>query len=171
MQYLRLPAPRSSNIIAHMHPILSNIQTQQKRTVIHLISDGPTTQYRNKNNFYLWGRKLSEYGFQASTWNFLESSYGKGAADAAVKPAADEHKKNDKACAKDFIGLLGQQQNTKVKLFLIDEMAIQALDKQIPAKLRPISSTLKIHQVQFKQNIDHTSVKQSNEQLFKYLKY
>jgi len=114
---------------------------------------------------------------------------GKGAADgvgAAVKPAADEHvvvKKNDKTCAKNFIGLLGQQQSTKVKLFRIGEIAIRTLDKPIPGKLsallvqamlpegfpfhqfRPISSTLKIHQAQFKQNLDHTSVKQSNEQL------
>ena len=135
--------------------------TQQKRTAIHFISDGPTTQYRNKNNFYLWGRTLSEYGFKASTWNFLESSHGKGAADgvgAAVKRAADAHvvvKKNDITCAKDFIGLLEQQQNTKVKLFLVDEMAIQALDKQIPGKLRPIPSTMKIHQVQFKPNANY----------------
>ena len=146
-----------AGIWGHMHPVLNYIQTQQKRTVIHFISDGPTTQYRNKNNFYLWGRTLSECGFKASTWNFLESAHGKGAADgvgAAVKRAADDHvvvKKNDITCAKDFIGLLGQQQNTKVKLFLVDETAIQALDKQIPEKLRPIPSTMKIHQVRFKQ--------------------
>ena len=77
-------------IWVHMHPIFSYIQTQQKQTVIHLISDGPTTQYRNKNNFYLWGRTFSKYGFKASTWNFLENSYGKTLQMAAVKPAADE---------------------------------------------------------------------------------
>ncbi|XP_052224930.1 uncharacterized protein LOC127840558 [Dreissena polymorpha] len=90
-----------AGIWAHLTPILKYVTEDRNLTSIHFISDGPTAQYRNKNNIYLWGHKIAEYGFKKSTWNFLEAAHGKGAADgvgAAVKRAADQQvilKKND----------------------------------------------------------------------------
>jgi hypothetical protein len=46
---------------------------------IHFFSDGPSTQYRQKNNFYMFSRELEERGFKNGTWNFHKSGHGKGA--------------------------------------------------------------------------------------------
>lgn len=141
-------------IWAHLHPILQSVTSGRKLKSIHFISDGPTTQYRNKNNFYLWATQISNYGFQKSSWNFLEAAHGKGPADgigATVKRAADQNviiRKCDITCAKDFISVLRENSATsKVRLYLVSEEMITAYDKDIPDKLQPVPSTMKIHQV------------------------
>nr|KAG5690558.1 hypothetical protein BaRGS_014691 [Batillaria attramentaria] len=57
-----------------------------------LAFDGPTTQYRQKMNFYLFSTEVYKIGFTGGTWNFLAAGHGKGIPDgigAAVKRAAD----------------------------------------------------------------------------------
>lgn len=49
--------------------------------VIHFFSDGSTTQYRQKKNFFLLSKMISESVFEYATWNFFEASHGKGPAD------------------------------------------------------------------------------------------
>ena len=67
-------------IWAHLKPVLYNLKKQhQEITDIHFFSDGPTTQYRNKLNFYLLSVMLKKMGFGNGTWNFFESGHGKGA--------------------------------------------------------------------------------------------
>lgn len=138
-------------IWAHLEPVLNHVTTGKKYKRIHFVSDGPTTQYRNKQNFYLWTTKIQKYGFEMSTWNFLEAAHGKGPADgigAAVKRAADQAiivKELDITCAKDFINLI--QDTTSVKLFLIPQEKICEIDEDVPENLSPLQGTMKIHQV------------------------
>lgn len=69
-------------IWAHLEPILKYIKNEHPNvSVIHFFSDGPTTQYRQKKNFYLFSRNLYDYGFSDATWSFFEAAHGKGAAD------------------------------------------------------------------------------------------
>jgi len=61
---------------------------------IHILSDGPATQYRNKKNFFLIAHYLSDMipGIKLATWNFSEAGHGKGAPDgigAVLKRTAD----------------------------------------------------------------------------------
>lgn len=60
--------------------MLSDIK--QDFPAVHFFSDGPTTQYRQKKNFFLFSTMLNNY--QLATWNFFEASHGKGAADGVV---------------------------------------------------------------------------------------
>jgi len=70
-------------IRAHLRPILQELrQTNPEITDIHFISDGPTTQHRNKNNFILFSTQLHQMAFTAGSWNFFETGHGKGAPDA-----------------------------------------------------------------------------------------
>ena len=70
-------------IWVHLQPVLQDLRTRYPQiTDIHLFSDGPTTQYRNKINFYLFSSLLHQMGFQARSWNLFESGLGKGAPDA-----------------------------------------------------------------------------------------
>lgn len=58
---------------------------------VHFFSDGPTTQYRQKKNFYLFSQ-IHDYGFIHATWSYFEAAHGKGAADGvggAIKRTMD----------------------------------------------------------------------------------
>ena len=67
---------------AHLEPIPKELQaTCPQITVLHVISDGPVTQYRNKANFYFLSTLPFLSGFKHVTWNYSEKSHGKGAPD------------------------------------------------------------------------------------------
>jgi hypothetical protein len=68
-------------IWAHMKPVLNIIVQQKNIERVHFVSDGPTTQYRSKNNFYMLSNLIFELGFKSATWNFWEAGHGKGAPD------------------------------------------------------------------------------------------
>ena len=48
----------------HLSPILLEIQEQYPNIdTVYFFSDGPTTQYRQKGNFYLFSTLVFDYGF------------------------------------------------------------------------------------------------------------
>ena len=83
----------TAGIWAHLKPVLLQLrQSHPQLTDLHFYSDGPTTQYRNKQNFYLLSTQVYKMGFLSATWNFLASGHGKGPPDAiggTVKRQAD----------------------------------------------------------------------------------
>jgi hypothetical protein len=64
------PRHDSAAIWAHLETMLNHVNTVKKYICIHFVSEGPTTQYRNKWNLYLWITKIQKYSFGMSTWNF-----------------------------------------------------------------------------------------------------
>jgi len=81
-------------IWAHLKPVLTHIKTEFPH-IHHLTfwSDGPSTQYKQKNNFYQITTQPFLEGFKSIAWNFFESSHGKGAVDgvgATVKRIAND---------------------------------------------------------------------------------
>ncbi|KAI0214326.1 hypothetical protein LSAT2_000568, partial [Lamellibrachia satsuma] len=112
---------------------------------------GPTTQYRQKANFYLFSSRLYEKGFKdGGTWNFSEAGHGKGTADGVggvLKRTADRLIANglDLPNAEAvYDALLGT--GTSVKLFYVPESAIQEMDKVVPKHLVPIPGIMTIHE-------------------------
>lgn len=68
-------------IWAHLNPILELLKEQFPQVkIIHFFSDGPSTQYLQKKNFYLLSTILLDLEF-TGTWSYFESSHGKAAAD------------------------------------------------------------------------------------------
>ena len=51
------------------------------------------------------------------------------------------------ACAKDLVECV--QQSSSVKMFLVDETSIEEVEESLPSSLKPIPSTMKLHQVRF----------------------
>ena len=49
--------------------------------IINFLSDGPSTQYKNKTNFYLFNYFCSKLKIKRSTWNFTGAGHGKSVAD------------------------------------------------------------------------------------------
>ncbi|KAF8791287.1 hypothetical protein HNY73_006175 [Argiope bruennichi] len=74
--------------------LAKEIQSYHFVDTIHIFSDGPSTQYRQKKNFFLFSTRLFDLTFVAGTWSFFESSHGKGAADgvgSALKRKANDY--------------------------------------------------------------------------------
>ncbi|CAB3256475.1 unnamed protein product [Arctia plantaginis] len=131
----------------HLKPVL-NYTKDQYPTVetVHFFSDGATSQYRQKKNFYLFAKYTRMYGFRA-TWNFFEASHGKGAADGiggTIKRKMDSLVAygSDITNAESAFELL-KNSGIKIKLFYIPEDTIQM---QI-MELIPVPGTMTLHQV------------------------
>lgn len=140
-------------IWAHLDPVLDMIDTQfPEIDTVHFISDGPTSQYRQKSNFFMFNNMLKKHSFKCGTWNFLGSGHGKGAPDgvgASIKRLCDQqvlHGK-DVRCAMDIYNLL-LASNTSVQVFLIPSSAVEDKIKCLDTnKIKTIPGTMKIHQV------------------------
>ena len=116
------------------------------------ISDGPITQYRNKLNFYSFTTIVHDWGFQTASWNFFEAGHGKGARDAigaAVKRQADQLVLSgiDLLDAMKLFNFLSCSQSA-TKFYFIDEASIVHINSLCHKSLRPISGTMKLHQIQ-----------------------
>ncbi|XP_073946552.1 uncharacterized protein [Choristoneura fumiferana] len=110
-------------IWAHLDPILKDIKTRYPRVMTaHFFSDGPFSQYRQKQNFYLSSTILFDFGFTAMSWSFFEAGHGKGPADGIggyLKRSADDlvARGDDISCANEFYEAL--KDVSKIRLYLI----------------------------------------------------
>ena len=144
---------------AHLKPVLLELKTEHPEiTDIHFFSDGPTTQYRNKVNFYLLTTFLQQLGFLCGTWNFFESGHGKGAPDAiggAVKRQADKLVLSgvDLPDAKILYDRMSCGQSV-TKFHFIDEDDIACMDSLYPKSVKCITGTMKLHQLLTYDNLE-----------------
>jgi len=138
-------------IWAHLMPVLAELREKNIDTV-HFFSDGPTTQYRNKDNFYFLRTIFTNMGFKYATWNFSEASHGKGAPDgvgAAIKRVADGIVSKGEDIPNANILFERLQGKTAVKLFLIPEEKIIEMENKKPTdeSIDKIKGIMKIGQV------------------------
>ena len=69
-------------IWAHMAPVLQYVLHEQPGTTnVYFLSDGPTTQYRQKKKIYLLSLLPFQLWFAYANWSFREAGHGKGATD------------------------------------------------------------------------------------------
>ena len=140
----------AGSVWAHLRPVLDDLRKQGIKK-IHFISDGPTSQYRNKTNFFLLANTPFTLGFTSLTWNFLECGHGKGPADgigAAIKNAADRIVAHggDICSAQDLFEKLDG--NINVKLFKISDQAHAEMETHLDDVLsKSYKGTMKIHQI------------------------
>lgn len=138
-------------IWAHLKPIVElgkSLVPNLKK--IFFFSDGPSSQYRQKNNFFLIKYFSSFYEVNI-LWSFFESGHGKGVADAiggVVKRALDRQV----AYGKDIISatdvyLTLESFVKAVKVFYVSETEIKAISQLIPTGLKTIKGTMSIHEV------------------------
>jgi hypothetical protein len=141
-----------SGIWAHLLPILKLVKDMSPETnTLHFFSDGPSSQYRQKKNFYLVNFFTKKLGFTLSTWSFSESGHGKGVADGiggAIKRALDRQVAYGKDIteAREAFHILNSCMKS-VQCFYIPTIEIDDIHKFIPKKLSAVSGTMKIHQI------------------------
>ena len=150
-----------AGIWAHLKPVLQKHCPPAKVKKLHFVSDGPTSQYRNKSNFATTMQHHINNTYKRTTWNFLESGHGKGPADgigAAIKRNADAYIASSNTVAGENRAIVDAatmyraliRQGTTLDLFLIDEEEFQASSAQLRS-MNPngVPGTMKLHQVIF----------------------
>ena len=139
-------------IWTHMDPVLKDIKTRYPQiTTVHFWSDGPSKQYKNKNNFFLLACIPPTLGFENATWNFFPTSHGKGAPDGiggTVKRTADNLvlRGNDVTDGHTFFEKVSNSLKG-VQLYHIAEEDMQRYDTLLMHPLKQVPSTRQIHQV------------------------
>lgn len=138
---------------AHLEPVLKDIMQNcdPSPTTLHVLSDGPVTQYRNKKNFYLLSTIPFLSGFKQVTWNFSEKSHGKGAPDGvgwAVKGIADSavQRGADLQTPEDVYSFLTER-NSEIRFFWVSDEDIKRFDEEVPEVVPPVKGTMMMHQV------------------------
>ena len=135
-----------------MHPVLKEVkQTQPAVKTIHLWSDGPTTQYRNKHQLLLSSFHAPDAGFESVMWNYFEVGHGKSVVDSvggSLKQTADAaiNQGTSITTAEKFYAVVGEE--TNIKLFLIVEEDIDLTFRSIPEGFKSLTDTMKMHQSQ-----------------------
>lgn len=139
-------------IWSHLHPVLSDLRANNPEiTDLHFFSDGPTPQYRNKQNFYLFSTQVHLMGFLGASWNFFESGHGKGAPDAiggALKRQADAmvNAGFDIPDATHLYNALNKE-GSRIKLHYVDGSCIKKMDSECSSSVKAIVGTMKLHQL------------------------
>lgn len=136
---------------AHLEPVLEDIRASHPQAKnIHFLSDGPTSQYRNKVAFYLASTVPFMKGFKTVTWNFTEASHGKGAPDGvggALKNLADRLVAYGTDIPNAAALLENLSSQSTVKLFKVTEENITKCGELVAPSLKSVPGTLKVHQV------------------------
>lgn len=139
-------------IWAHLKPVLEHLKIKfPDVSTVHFFSDGPSSQYKQKKNFYLFSTQIHEMGFKNGTWSFFESSHGKGAPDGVggvLKRLANHYVAHgyDITDATVFFRLM--QEKSKVTLFYVSDHDIEQSSLHLPNEpLKTIRGTRDIHQI------------------------
>lgn len=144
---------------AHLTPILHLIMKELPYIdTLHFQSDGPTAQYKNRNNFYFFVNLLPKLfpKIISATWNFSESGHGKGPMDGiggTLKRTADalvRHGK-DLESIDAFVHNL-QEAVPGIKLIAIPSSAIEEVKSKLPNNIPSIPGIMKIHQIAWSVN-------------------
>lgn len=138
-------------ILAHLKPVLEKYM-KPGISCLHMQSDSPTTQYRNKTMFYLTVTEIAKLYPQLTSivWNFTEAGHGKGAPDGVggrTKCEVDEAVKqqNDVDTFEKVVELL-QGKNSKVLYFVVNEAQVREVEDIIPSHIETFPGTMSVHQ-------------------------
>lgn len=141
-------------IWSHLTPVLEDIRNKYGVSIIHFISDSPSTQYRNKSMFLFLGTQLKTIypTLSSFTWNYLESGHGKGAPDGVggvCKRTADRivGEGQDVSTLEQLTEVL-QNNVRNVKIFVIKETSIDDISARLALnKAKTFIGTMKVHQI------------------------
>lgn len=149
-------------IFSHLQPVINEMKICVGDVkIFHFLTDGPTTQYRNKTIFYLIGNYVPVmFGNSCSTihWHYSEAGHGKGAPDGiggCLKRTADRlvAEGKDVTNCKAMMELLTKEVKN-IKIMEMDETLLKHIDQFLPdqKKVRVFKGTMQIHEVVWVRN-------------------
>lgn len=136
----------------HIVPLLLEIEKLAPQVnTLHIVSDSPSAQYRNKKIFYIISQ-LKSYCTSLSSifWHYCECGHGKGAPDGVggvIKRMADKFVAygNDIITIESLIEHL-QSSVKAIKIFRVEYYEITEKDWLIPNTLVSFPGTMRVHQ-------------------------
>lgn len=155
----------SVSICAHLKPLISEIlKIVPDLETIHFLSDGPSSQYRNRKMFVLAAKVLAKQAkVENLHWHYLESGHGKGAADGVggcLKRTADSIVAHgtDIPTVNVLVQIL-QEHCKGIKIIYVAEQDILKFDN-IEVFVPAFKGTLKTHEITWsKKKIDVIQVR------------
>lgn len=143
---------QSHAVWGHLDKVLRDLSTEYPNiNSIIFFSDGPSSQYRNRNNCYFFVTKMREYfpKLSSMSWNFSEAGHGKGPMDGvggSLKRQADNLvlRGRDISCATSFVENL---KKSSIKLWEVSEETIEKLKEELPKNVPAIPNIMSIHQL------------------------
>lgn len=140
-----------SAICAHMNLVIREIRKIIPIvTTAHFLSDGPSTQYRNKKMFFLMTVYLTkQLDVQNLRWHYSESGHGKGAPDGVggyIKRQADRLV----ALGEDISSyqkMLSRLNDSAIKVIGLNREDINKIDMILPANIPTFKGTMKCHEI------------------------
>lgn len=130
-------------IWAHMQPVLNLVKSYVPNVKnINFQSDGPTTQYKNKSNFFLFQHHCKTLEIQYATWNFTTAGHGKSVADG-IGGTVTQGK--DIISAQNVVDII--KQKSVVNISLINEENFKIFDELLNNDIQPAPNSMKIHQI------------------------
>lgn len=141
----------TSAVWAYFNPVLDEMQRENESLeTLHIFSDGPATQYKQKGNFYRFSTQLAKRGTKYATWNFHESGHGKGAPHGirgVLKRTANAKvlQGHDITDAKSFLQTL-QNENLNISLDYVPPKDIDVIREAMPL-LKTVPNTRRLHQM------------------------
>jgi len=140
-------------IWAYMEPVFQHLRNVFPEVVnVHMFSDGPTTQYRQRKNFFLFCTKFFDYGFENGNWNYFEASHGKGAADGVggvLKRTADRLVKQGTDLPNALVVYEHLVNIANVELYFVNEGAVSNAVSKLNqvGDLPTVPGTMSLHQI------------------------
>lgn len=139
-------------IWAHLSPIFRMIkEIVPDVKVINFQSDGPSTQYKNKSNFFFFRYFSNALKMKSCTWNFTASGHGKSVADAVgahVKSLCDRSVANgtDILHAEDVATTVNKS-SQKITVQVVSQESMTDMDGLLPKKLTAVKESASVHQI------------------------
>lgn len=140
-------------IWAHLDPVLDMIGSKYPNIdTIYFWSDSPSTQYRQKANFYFMSTEPFQKGFKRVYWNFFEAGHCKGApggVGGSLKRSADRLSRQSCDIA-DALSLYSELAGaSNIQLFFVSEEDVDQKSNVLASagQLKPVKGTMQLHQV------------------------
>ncbi|CAG9786535.1 unnamed protein product [Diatraea saccharalis] len=141
-------------ICAHLKPVIEQIKliTPDLKN-LHILSDGPSTQYRNKTMFQMIANYLGNItNAETITWHFTETGHGKGAPDGVggcLKRICDKAVANGRDIVDIDSFVDCSKENCKgIVVIPIDDTNVLDIQNIADAiTVRPFKGTFKLHQI------------------------
>lgn len=141
-----------------VHAILEKLIPEMKTLIssiefIHYWTDGPTSQYRNRQIFFTIANHMEMFGMRAR-WNYFEVGHGKGPCDGlggTTKRMADEAVRCQKTVIQDANDFYKWACTSNMKgilfLFVSSEECNRMEELLKSREVKPVKGTFKLHAV------------------------
>ena len=138
-------------IWTYLEPVLTAMQNENPiLDTLHIFSDGPSTQYKQKGNFYLFSTELAKKGIEFGTWNLHEVGRGKGEPDGiggVLKRIVSQKvlHGNDIKDAASFKEMV-EGDTLNISLYYVKPEDVEKKKTLMPS-LKTVPGTMKLHQL------------------------